>query len=272
MLDDHLGKKEFTDAFRLVIKQITDLKKSNEQEWTLIHSALQMLETKLREQTAGELETVRSEAGSTIKAHLSLIDQKLKEVDAKLATIRDGEDADPQLVADIVLSQIKLPDVKEQIVDTPQDVLNKLLVLPEKERLGIDDIPGLRALLDELKTSNTGSTKAGWGAHPLTIAGAGTTKSKTTRHINFTGSGVSSVVRNPDGTVDVTINGGGGASFETPVGTVDDANVTFTVSNDPIYIVVNGAQYFSGAGYSYAGGTITLDNPVGTGGFIRSAY
>lgn len=65
---------------------------------------------------------------------------------------------------------------------------------------------------------------------------------------------------------------GSGISVETPTGTVDDSNVTFTVSNEPKYIVVNGAQYFAGAGYSYAGGTITLDNPVGTGGVIRSIY
>lgn len=66
--------------------------------------------------------------------------------------------------------------------------------------------------------------------------------------------------------------GGGNISFETPTGTVDDSNDTFTVANDPLYIVVNGAQMFEGAGYTYLAGTITLDNPIGTGGFIRSAY
>lgn len=65
---------------------------------------------------------------------------------------------------------------------------------------------------------------------------------------------------------------GSGISVETPTGTVDDSNVTFTVANTPLYVVINGAQYFDGAGYSYAGGTITLDNPVGTGGVIRSIY
>lgn len=66
--------------------------------------------------------------------------------------------------------------------------------------------------------------------------------------------------------------GGGNINFETPTGTVNDANTSFTVANEPLYLVVNGAQMFAGAGYSYSGGTITLDNPVGTGGFIRSAY
>lgn len=70
-------------------------------------------------------------------------------------------------------------------------------------------------------------------------------------------------------------SGGGGSSglsFEIPTGTIDDSNADFTVSNEPLYVIANGLQLFSGAGYSYSGGTITLDNPLGTGGFIRSAY
>jgi hypothetical protein len=65
---------------------------------------------------------------------------------------------------------------------------------------------------------------------------------------------------------------GTGITVENPTGTVDDSNVTFNVANEPKYVVVNGAQYFDGAGYSYSGGTITLNSPVGTGGFIRSVY
>lgn len=60
--------------------------------------------------------------------------------------------------------------------------------------------------------------------------------------------------------------------FETPSGTVDDSNVTFTVVHTPLYVVVNGAQYFDGAGYTLVGNTITLNDVVGTGGFIKSAY
>jgi len=61
---------------------------------------------------------------------------------------------------------------------------------------------------------------------------------------------------------------------ETPTGSVDDSNLTFTVGNEPFFINVNGAIYKVGEGIydSYAGGTITLLFPVGTGGFIRSFY
>ncbi len=63
-------------------------------------------------------------------------------------------------------------------------------------------------------------------------------------------------------------------SFETPVGLVDDSNVSFSVTHEPAYIIVNGGQYTVGNGLysSYLAGVITLTSAVGTGGFIISAY
>lgn len=91
--------------------------------------------------------------------------------------------------------------------------------------------------------------------------------------VHYTLVGLTITLNNPVGTGGFIRSAfGTGISIETPTGTVDDSNVDFTVTNEPKYIVVNGAQYFSGAGYTYLAGTITLDNPVGTGGFIRSVY
>lgn len=77
---------------------------------------------------------------------------------------------------------------------------------------------------------------------------------------------------NSNGQKVISASSGTSTSFETPVGTINDTNVTFTVTHTPIYIVQNGFQYFDGAGYTIAGLTVTLSTPVGTGGFIRSAY
>lgn len=91
--------------------------------------------------------------------------------------------------------------------------------------------------------------------------------------VHYTLVGLTITLDNPIGTGGFIRSAfGTGISIETPTGTVDDSNVDFTVTNEPKYIVVNGAQYFSGAGYTYLAGTITLNNPVGTGGFIRSVY
>lgn len=74
----------------------------------------------------------------------------------------------------------------------------------------------------------------------------------------------------------VSVGGGSGSTLtpETPTGTVDDSNVTFTVTHTPLYIDVNGSQYRVGQGMfaTYGAGTITLTAPVGSTGFITSWY
>lgn len=64
--------------------------------------------------------------------------------------------------------------------------------------------------------------------------------------------------------------GGGSSSVETPSGTINGSNTSFTVSNEPKWIIADGVTYFEGAGYSYSAGTLTIDTPPVS--FIRSIY
>lgn len=61
---------------------------------------------------------------------------------------------------------------------------------------------------------------------------------------------------------------GGGVTVETPTGTVDAVNQSFTVSATPKWIVSDGIIYFEGAGYSRASLNITMDVPPSQ--FIRA--
>jgi hypothetical protein len=54
----------------------------------------------------------------------------------------------------------------------------------------------------------------------------------------------------------------GGATVETPPETPDGVVTAFTVSDEPQYVVADGATFFDGAGYTYSALTITMDNPV----------
>lgn len=64
--------------------------------------------------------------------------------------------------------------------------------------------------------------------------------------------------------------GSGGSSVETPVGAVDGSNASFTVANEPLWVIGDGITYFDGAGYSYSAGTITMETKLVS--FIRSIY
>lgn len=64
---------------------------------------------------------------------------------------------------------------------------------------------------------------------------------------------------------------GGGFSIITVSGIINDANMTFTAPSQPSELVINGAAYQQAGGaytWSYAGGTITLSSPIGSGGSI----
>jgi len=261
-LQNGVTKTEFLSAIQQLLDFAKDLKKSNETEWTLIHSAFQMLEAKsksmvgdIRADNEKELTSLKGTVDSRLNAAIttfqSIITSLLKEHETGMNYLRDkadslqdglhgqdGKDADDAAISEAVLSQIQ-PRLDEEFAK----------------------------LREELTPALGSSTKAGWGAHPLTIAGAGLTKSKTTRHINFKGTGVSSVVRNPDGTVDVTITGGSGSfGIIAITGTVDNSNTSFTAASAPSVVVVNGATYRNGKGVTIVGTAITLDNPVGIGG------
>lgn len=72
----------------------------------------------------------------------------------------------------------------------------------------------------------------------------------------------------PASFANVTV-GGGAISLETPTGTVDDSNMDFVFTEEPLLILFNGSIYPKNAGWTWAGSTATLFTPVGTGGFIR---
>lgn len=66
---------------------------------------------------------------------------------------------------------------------------------------------------------------------------------------------------NEDG-VEVQLNGGGsGVTVETPTGTVNAVNATFTPTGEPQWVVADGITYYAGAGYTWNGTTITMDVP-----------
>ncbi len=177
--------------------------------------------------------------------------------------------------------------VNNTFVDVPQSATPAI----NSDSGGIFNIVGLAQDITSMTTNLTGTPTAGqrmsieitdngtaraitWGskfASTVAVTLPSTTIINTRLRALFEWSTVTSKWE-CIGNDNATGSGGTSISFETPVGTVNDSNVTFTVSNTPKYIIQNGLQYFAGAGYTLATLTITLDNPVGTGGFIRSAY
>ena len=97
----------------------------------------------------------------------------------------------------------------------------------------------------------------------------------TTSTINYKAGTNVTITQSTDaqGIITLTFNasgGGAGTNFETPTGTINGTNKTFTVLNTPKYVVSDGVTYFLGNGYTLVGLTITMD--IAPVGFSMSAY
>lgn len=84
--------------------------------------------------------------------------------------------------------------------------------------------------------------------------------------LNFVGAGVT--VTDVGAKTTVTIPSSGGMVQETPTGTVNGTNVTFTVTVAPKFIVTDTGFYIAGFGYTLATLTVTMD--LAPNSFIRA--
>lgn len=216
-----------------------------------------------KQTTLNRFNQYAKEIKAGVISDVSKIEQELKKaVDDAIAKIENGNDgvvtdAEIARAAELAFDMLEIPDfeslVQEQITANPMAVRDSLeLISEEKDKLSQDAVQNLREDLRQLQEQIARIN--------LDVKGSvGTSKNVIDYMITQ---------RIADG----TIGSGSGVSIEVPTGTVNGSNTTFTVTNEPKYIVVNALTYFDGAGYEYSGGTITFDIPPTTGSTIKSIY
>jgi hypothetical protein len=156
----------------------------------------------------------------------------------------------------------RIPEIKETILDTPEIIRNKLETLKEEDKLDLKAIKGLEERLNKLEKSGIDRTTIFGGRRTLGIYESGTVKKKNAQAINFTNATVSDSL----GMTTIALS----ASLETPTGSVNGTNRTFTVLNTPKFITLDGQTLYQNYGYTLSGLTITTDIAPTT--IIRSHY
>lgn len=260
LVDESVTKEEFVQSFEMVIKIVKDLQRENETEFLLIHQSLNLMSDKLKTANSEDVKDAKDKMLATLSSALKEQENGmnyLRDWVRNLPVAQNGKDG-----LDGAQGVEGQPG-KDGTLLSGNEIISKIneaetQIIPEA-------ISGLKDLVEEMKNGVKVGAKVGWGAHPLVIAKSGTVKAKVARHINFTGSGVSSVTQNPNGTIDVTISGGSGGgggtlTSETPVGTVDGVNKTFTVSNIPVQLFLNQGLQILNDDYTVSGLTITFVN------------
>ena len=253
----------------------------------VIRERMALVEDKIEEKTS-TFERKVAEAQDNLFSTVPELRKKANDLIKKHITERSieikGEKGDPGADAPVV-DEVKLAKSIEKRIRVPQDG-----VTPKKGVDYFDGEPGTNGSpdmpLDIAKKLNTldgevdkkvikGLTEelAGISASIRSVAARSKKQIAGGGDVVVAGANVT-ITRTAGGKRSIAATAGGGVSWEIPVGTVDDSNTTFTVANEPAFILVNGGIYRVGNGIyaSYAGGTITLASPIGTGGFIVSAY
>ena len=264
MMDENISREEFVKSFEQVVKFILEIRKKNEFEMDKLREEYAQIIQQAKEEITAfnfdepkeKLKKLMGNVEKEIELRLYRITQehlnKMEEVNRKISSVRNGvdgeagkngddgkpgKDADEKKIIDSVLAMIKLPDLKS---------------LEEK--------------IKKLEEGGTGRVSIFGGSRPFQIQSAGTAIDKYARVINFTGATVS---RSTDGVTTVAVTGGG---VETPSGTMNSTNKTFTVLHTPIFLTWQGQMLYENSGYSLTGLTITLDVAPDSGDTLRSHY
>ncbi len=203
--------------------------------------------TKTEQSLRTLVETVRTSLATDTARATKQLQDAIKRVERKIPSRTDLSGIEAQLES----IQAQLRTVPTEITANPEAVRDALELLPEGEKLAIEAIEDLRAILDELQRRPHGTTGGGVRLFRYLsdvniediVDGQGIAWNGTTNRLE-----------------PVTLGtGGAGSTYETPTGAVDGANVTFTVTATPKCIIYFGTTLFEGAnGYSRSGLTITM--------------
>lgn len=171
MVNDHLGRKDFTEAFAKVVETITELRTDNESEFNAIREVVAMLGKKLSEDNTTDLTTFKGEAKSVIDTALTSaiqtvetsLNAKIAEVDERVSKITDGRDADEELIVERVADRIKAPitnDIEKRLPELGASVIDAINLQPtedDDDKIDASHIKGLDERIKEIAPKPNGT-------------------------------------------------------------------------------------------------------------------
>jgi len=269
---DTLTKEQFLEFARNVIDFVKKTDARNIKEFNDIKEAFEKkaerIISKLNDDNALNIDGLKQKLSGSLSDQMEKMNKeyqgKMYEMETKILNLKDGKDADEVAILNSLKSQIKIPTIEELKDDLPRmgaEIRDALELLQGDERLNIDAIKGLQELLDQLK--NRASVVGGGGNRYL----------DNLANVNPTGKANGSVLR-WDSTLDRWVPGviSGGGGVETPTGTINGVNKTFTVTTTPLFITYNGQTMYENSGYTLSSLTITMTDAPETGSVLRSHY
>lgn len=142
--EDALSRSEFTTAFEQVVKLVVKIQEKQNRVISELQTTYAVLLERVRHDHTSSLtdlrRTISDEMESFVKKHTA-------DIEKKLASVRDGRDADENKIVEDVLAQLP-PAI---ILDGPKELRDKLEALKGEERLDVAAIRGLEEKITELE-------------------------------------------------------------------------------------------------------------------------
>ena len=131
---ERITKSEVLEILRSIAEPIIKAREDVLNAVSKLEEAHSGSVSKLKDGHSSSLSDVKAEVKKQLDNLVSKIQNKGLEIDKKLGELRDGKDADEKKMVQDVLAQIKMPEIKEVILDDAFEIRNKLETLPEDER------------------------------------------------------------------------------------------------------------------------------------------
>ena len=165
VLDESIDKEEFVALLEQLGKAVVAIERKNIDAYTSLQSKFALLIDELKNNSKSSLEDLKRQVNQAFVGDIIANMQRehtdrMKAVDAKMATVKNGDKGD----------SVQGPPGMDGSPDTPLEIIEKLESVPEKDKLVIEAIRGLRQELDELKKAANKSN-----ANGTIYVGGGTT-------------------------------------------------------------------------------------------------
>jgi hypothetical protein len=155
--DSIISPEQIQEVLSGIVKILADNKRGvdslNEETRGQLQQAIQAIAEErqsILESVRGDLTKSKTDIEKATKAQNDRAFKRLQELIDKTRFPKDGKDADEEAIVGKVLEQIKLPEYQETVLDSAEQIRDKLETLEDEERLDAKAIKGWEKIVQKL--------------------------------------------------------------------------------------------------------------------------
>ena len=154
LLEDSMTKSQIDGVISKLIDHVKQIKEKNIKDLENMGTGLNQASEALKNATQADFGALKAEINTLIDDHINdrggVLKGIIDGINERVDNIKDGKDADEEVIVEKVLDKIELPKIDELKKDIPvlgDEIRNSLELLNDEERLDVSAIKGLEEML-----------------------------------------------------------------------------------------------------------------------------